>query len=157
MARVGREAKFPPSRTCSVTSPAPRSALASALRKAEPRAQVAHLCYHNTVLAGASYGLFISYDAGVTWTEYDVVNRNSATYNTSAQRVTSILVDGNTNPSTMYVALGYPYSSTRRPNLIGGANGVYKATVPSSGAPTFTLMASGWELSMNAAKRFQRS
>jgi fibronectin type 3 domain-containing protein len=99
---------------------------------------------HNTIIAGASYGLFISYDAGATWTQYDVVNRNSATYNTSAQRVTSILIDGNTNPSTMYVALGYPYTSTKRAGLIGGANGVYKATVPSSGAPAFTLLANGF-------------
>jgi hypothetical protein len=99
---------------------------------------------HNTIVAGASYGVFISYDAGLTWTQYDVVDRNSATYNTSAQRVTSILMDGNTNPSTIYVALGYPYTSTRRANLIGGANGVYKAQVPSSGAPTFTLLSSGF-------------
>lgn len=101
---------------------------------------------HNTVIAGASYGLYISYDAGVTWTQYDVVPRNQTTpinYTTSAQRVTSILIDGNTNPSTMYVALGYPYTSTRRSGLIGGANGVYKATVPSSGAPTFTLIKNG--------------
>jgi fibronectin type 3 domain-containing protein len=98
----------------------------------------------NTIIAGASYGLFISYDAGVTWTQYDVVNRNSATFNTSAQRVTGILVDGNTNPSTMYVALGYPYTSTRRAGLIGGANGVYKALVPSSGAPAFSLLATGF-------------
>ncbi len=101
----------------------------------------------NTIIAGASYGLFISYDAGVTWTQYDVVPRNQTTpinYTTSAQRVTSILIDGNTNPSTMYVALGYPYTSTKRAGLIGGANGVYSATVPSSGAPAFTLLANGF-------------
>lgn len=101
----------------------------------------------NTIIAGGSYGLFISYDAGVTWTEYDVVPRNQTTptnYTTSAQRVTSILIDGNTNPSTLYVALGYPYTSTKRAGLIGGANGVYKATVPASGAPSFTLLANGF-------------
>jgi PQQ-like domain len=99
---------------------------------------------HNTLLAGGSYGVFISYDAGVTWTQVDVVNRNVAPFTTSAQRVTSMLIDGNTNPSTVYVALGYPYSSSRRAGLIGGANGVYSAPVPTSGAPTFTLRANGF-------------
>lgn len=102
----------------------------------------------NTVIAGASYGVFISYDAGVTWTQYDVVNRNVAPYSDDAQRVTSMLIDGNTNPSTLYVAIGYPYtSSTRRPGVGGGANGVYKATVPGGGAPSFTLIttpSNGW-------------
>src|SRR5207237_4942653 len=55
-----------------------------------------------------------------------------------------LLVDGNTNLSTMYVGIGYPYPSTRRVELTGGANGVYKATVPASGAPAFSLIASGW-------------
>lgn len=98
----------------------------------------------NTVVVGAAYGLFISYDAGVTWTPCDIVNRTVAPWNVSAQRVTSILIDGNTNPSTLWVAVGYPYSSSKRPNLIGGANGVYKGTVPSSGTPTLTLMNNGW-------------
>lgn len=96
----------------------------------------------NTILAGASYGLFISRDAGVTWTQYDIVNRNAAPYNIAAQRVTSILIDGATSPSTAYVAVGVPY--TYYTGLTGGANGVYKATIPASGAPTFTLMANGW-------------
>ena len=97
----------------------------------------------NTILAGASFGLFISYDAGVTWTQYDIVPR-SGVYAASAQRVTGLLVDGNTLPSTMYVAVGYPYSSTRRVGLTGGANGMYKASVPSSGAPVFTQIVTGW-------------
>jgi len=99
----------------------------------------------NTVIAGASYGLFISYDAGVTWTQYDVVPRSNPTYSSCAQRVTSLLLDGNTNPSTLYVALGYPYDSVRRPGLTGGANGVYRATVPTGGAPSFSaVLNSGW-------------
>lgn len=68
----------------------------------------------NTVLAGADYGLFISRDAGVTWTMTDVVNRNISPFNDDAQRVSSLLLDGNTNPSTIYLAIGYPYSSSRR-------------------------------------------
>src|SRR5206468_4012375 len=99
---------------------------------------------HNTIVAGASYGLFISRDAGVNWTRYDIVNRNAVPYNDDAQMVSGLLVDGSTNPSTVYAAIGYPYTSTRRVGLTGGANGVYKATIPASGAPTFTLMASGW-------------
>jgi len=98
----------------------------------------------NTVIAGCSFGLFISRDAGVTWTQYDIVNRNAAPYNDDSQMVSGLLIDGNSNPSTLYAAIGYPYSSTRRVGLTGGANGVYKATLPASGAPAFTRMASGW-------------
>jgi hypothetical protein len=98
----------------------------------------------STVFAGASYGLFVSYDAGVTWAQVDVVDRNSPTYDNCAQKVTSILIDGSTNPSTLYVAIGYPYQHIARPGVNGGANGVYKATVPTSGAPVFTLKNSGW-------------
>ncbi len=97
----------------------------------------------NIVIAGASYGLFISWDAGVTWTRYDVVNRNAAPYNDDAQRITDLLVDGPSN--TMYVAIGYPYTSSRRAGLLGGANGVYRAIIPATpGAPTFTLLNNGW-------------
>ncbi|MBP7686623.1 MAG: hypothetical protein KA765_01885, partial [Thermoflexales bacterium] len=96
----------------------------------------------NTVFAGASYGLFVSYDGGGTWTQVDVVNRNAAPYNDDAQRIDSILIDGPSN--TMYVSIGYPYVSARRPGLNGGANGVYKATVPASGAPAFTAVNGGF-------------
>lgn len=99
---------------------------------------------HNTIIAGASYGVFISRDAGVNWTRYDVVDRNSSTYNDDSQMVSGLLIDSSTNPSTLYVAIGYPYESTRRVGLKGGANGVYKAAIPASGAPTFTLMNTGW-------------
>jgi hypothetical protein len=95
----------------------------------------------NTVFAGASYGLFVSYDGGANWTQVDVVNRNAAPYNDDAQRIDSILIDGPSN--TVYVSIGYPYASARRPGLTGGANGIYKATVPSSGAPTFTAVNGG--------------
>ncbi len=101
---------------------------------------------HKTVIAGASFGVFISYDTGLTWTQYGVTNRNLAPYTDSAQRVTGLLIDEKTNPSTMYVAIGYPYVNTRstRLGLTGGANGIWKALVPASGAPAFTLMNNGW-------------
>lgn len=97
----------------------------------------------NIVIAGASFGLFISWDAGMTWTRYDIVNRNAAPYNDDAQRVSGLLVDGPSN--TMYVAVGYPYySSLRRPGLNAGANGIYAATIPTTpGAPTFAAMNTG--------------
>jgi hypothetical protein len=104
----------------------------------------------NTVLAGADYGLFISRDAGVTWAMADVVNRNAAPFNDDAQRISSLLLDGNTNPSTIYLAIGYPYTSVYRPGVNGGANGVYKATLPASGNPVFTLKNSGWPANTGA-------
>jgi hypothetical protein len=112
-----------------------------------PDENIRHIVVHpgnsNIVIVGASYGIFISWDAGVTWTQYDVVNRTMAPYSDDAQRVTGLLVDGPTN--TMYVALGYPYTSVRRPGLTGGSNGMFKAPIPTSpGAPTFTPINSGW-------------
>lgn len=95
----------------------------------------------NTVFVGASYGLFVSYNGGTTWTQLDIVNRNAAPYNDDAQRIDSILIDGPSN--TMYVSIGYPYASGRRPGLTGGANGIYKATVPASGSPTWTAVNGG--------------
>lgn len=92
----------------------------------------------NTIAVGTRQGFFMSYDAGVTWARYDVHAHNG-----QSQRVSSIVLDGSTNPTTMYVAVGYPYAS-RLYGDIGGGNGVYKASMPTSGAPSFTLLSSGW-------------
>jgi hypothetical protein len=90
----------------------------------------------NTVMVGTRHGFFMSYDGGATWTQYNVHNQAG-----QSQRVSSILLDPATN--TMYVAIGYPYTSKLYGN-IGGGNGVYKATIPTGGAPSFTLLNNGW-------------
>ncbi|MFN8503844.1 fibronectin type III domain-containing protein [Kouleothrix sp.] len=92
----------------------------------------------NTVLVGTRHGFFVSYNAGATWARYNVHSHAS-----ESQQVSSIVLDGSTNPTTMYVAIGSPYAS-RAFGDIGGGNGVYKASVPSSGAPSFTLLNNGW-------------
>ncbi|MFN8503845.1 WD40/YVTN/BNR-like repeat-containing protein [Kouleothrix sp.] len=92
----------------------------------------------NTVLVGTRHGFFVSYDAGATWARYNVHSLAG-----ESQRVSSIVLDGSTNPTTMYVAIGYPYSSRLYGN-IGGGNGIYKATIPASGAPSFTKLTSGF-------------
>lgn len=96
----------------------------------------------NTILAGASYGLFISRDAGLTWTQKDIVDRTVSPYDMAAQRITSILIDPTTNPSKAYVAVGVPY--TYFANLTGGANGVYKTDDLSVATPVWTLKKTGW-------------
>jgi hypothetical protein len=92
----------------------------------------------NTLLVGTRHGFFMSYDGGTTWARYDVHSQAG-----QSQRVTSIVLDGSTNPSTMYVAVGYPYTSRLYGN-IGGGNGIYRATVPASGAPSFAKLTSGF-------------
>ena len=95
----------------------------------------------NNVFVGAQFGFFMSRDAGTTWTQVDVADP------TQAQWVTSIVIDPSTNPSTLYVALGYAYSTSRRPGVTGQSNGIYKATIPASGTPAFSLIstaANGW-------------
>ena len=92
----------------------------------------------NTVLVGTRFGFYISYNAGASWARYNVHGHSS-----ESQQVSSIVLDASTNPTTAYVAIGYPYAS-RAFGDIGGGNGVYKASLPASGAPSFTLLNSGW-------------
>jgi hypothetical protein len=97
----------------------------------------------NNVLAGTRFDLYISHDAGVTWTRCPFgANPTDPTSASnpikSINRISGILVDPSTNPTTVYVAVGYVSTS------YNGNNGVYKGTIPNSGCPSLTLKASGW-------------
>ena len=50
----------------------------------------------------------------------NAVNRNATAYNGDARRIDSVLIDGPSN--IMYVSIGYPYASARRPGLNGGTH-----------------------------------
>lgn len=96
----------------------------------------------NTVLVGTRFDLFISHDAGHTFTRcvfganpFDPLSTGA--FN-ALHRISGILLDPTTNPTTVYVAVGYTSS------YYNGDNGVYKGTVPSTGTPALTLMANGW-------------
>ena len=93
----------------------------------------------NTVIVGTLNGFFMSYDAGVTWTKYNIANiPTNAAGDDYRQRISSIVVDGSVNPSRMFVAVGYENGGNEQ------WNGVYRASIPASGAPAFTRMTAGW-------------
>ncbi len=94
-----------------------------------------------TVVAGTSHDLYISHDAATSWSicSFGANPLNPMTgAGGAANQITDLLVDSSTNPTTVYVAVGYRLSN------YNGDNGVYKGTIPASGCPTLTLMASGW-------------
>ncbi|GAC1353728.1 MAG: hypothetical protein NVSMB42_10340 [Herpetosiphon sp.] len=98
------------------------------------------------IVVGTTWGLFISHDAGETWTQWDVADP------TYAQRVSSITIDASTRPSSVYVALGYPYSSARFPGVTGYNNGVYKARLTADPTPfkLVTTASNGWPATTGA-------
>ncbi len=92
----------------------------------------------NTVIAGTKTGVFMSYNGGDTWTGPCVTNA----YTTQRQDVTGLILSDSGAFTDMYVAVGTRgFSTTVQYNLAeNGANGIYKAQVPTSGCP------SGWNL-----------
>lgn len=98
----------------------------------------------NTVVVGTQWGFFISRDAGATFAQVDVADP------LYTQRVSSIVLDATNNPSTLYVALGYPYRTSRFPGVDGRLNGIYKATLAAQGNPSFSLVSTGpaWPANM---------
>ncbi len=97
----------------------------------------------NKILVGTRYDLYISHDAGSTWQicgfgpGYTNPAASNPTVN-AINRISSIYLDGRSNPTTAYVAVGYQFENGN------GNNGVYRFTMPASGCPTPTLLATGF-------------
>jgi hypothetical protein len=109
----------------------------------------------NKVVAGTKHGLYFSYDGGATWTDPCPTND----FSTQRQDVTGLelsrMPDGTTR---IIAAIGnagelpldpldpQPQQPTTTPTPTppgaNGANGIYKATMGSSGCPSFTSIAS---------------
>jgi hypothetical protein len=95
----------------------------------------------NKVAAGAKTGLYISYDGGVNWTGPCSTNG----FNTQRQDITGLeLTDMGGGVTRILAAVGVRGFATTVQFDLGqnGANGIYSATMGSSGCPSFTSIAS---------------
>jgi hypothetical protein len=99
-----------------------------------------------SVLVGTRYDLYLSHDAGASWTRCPFgANPTDPTSPTNPireiNRISGIVLDSTTSPTTAYVAVGDDVATDRTPG--NGDNGVYKGTVPAAGCPALTLVSTG--------------
>jgi hypothetical protein len=94
----------------------------------------------NNVVAGTKKGIYLSRDAGVSWTQCAT---NSFT--TQRQDITGLELSNMGGGVTRIVAAvgtrGFP-TAVQYDLGLNGANGIYTANMPASGCPTFTSIAS---------------
>ena len=91
----------------------------------------------NKVVAGTKQGVYFSYDAGVNWTGPCFTNN----FNTQRQDVTGLELSNMGGGNTRVIAaIGTRGFATTVQYDLGhnGANGLYSATMGSSGCPSFT-------------------
>src|SRR5436309_5018983 len=94
----------------------------------------------NKVVAGTKQGIYFSYDAGVNWTGPCFTNA----FSTQRQDVTGLELSNMGGTTRVVVAIGTRGFATTVQYDLGnnGANGLYSATMGSSGCPSFTSIAS---------------
>src|SRR5215204_3146131 len=93
------------------------------------------------VVAGTKKGVFVSYNGGVDWTGPCTTNG----FSTQRQDITGLELVNMGGGTTRIVAAVGPrgFATTVQYDLgENGANGLYAATMPASGCPTFTSIAS---------------
>jgi uncharacterized repeat protein (TIGR01451 family) len=103
----------------------------------------------NNVIATAKTGVFFSYDGAETWTGPCYTNNFATGAGAQRQDGTGLIAVDRGGTTTIYVAIGTRGSPTPvQPDLANnGANGVYRAQMPTSGCPAvsdWTLLANGW-------------
>src|SRR6267143_1065244 len=93
----------------------------------------------NKVVAGTKQGVFFSYDGGTNWTGPCFTNA----FSTQRQDVTGLELSNMGGTTRVVVAIGTRGFATTVQADLGnnGANGLYSATMGSSGCPTFTSIA----------------
>src|SRR5436190_2748029 len=95
----------------------------------------------NNVVAGTKQGLYFSYDGGTTWAGPCLTNN----FSTQRQDITGLelsdLGGGNTRIIAAIGTRGFP-TYVQYDLGKNGANGIYSATMGSSGCPSFTSIAS---------------
>ena len=83
------------------------------------------------VVAGTTQGLYFSYNGGTTWSGPCYTNN----FCTATQEVTGLELSNMGGATRIIAAIGYSKAGAN------GANGIYKATMGSSGCPSFTSIA----------------
>lgn len=98
----------------------------------------------NHVIVGAKTGLYFSYDAGVNWTGPCYTNAFGTGASAQRQDTTGLLAIDRGGSTLLYAGVGTRGLPTPvQPDLAkNGANGVYRASMPSSGCPA----TSDWQL-----------
>src|SRR5437773_8175406 len=93
----------------------------------------------NKVVAGTKQGVYFSYNAGVNWTGPCFTN----SFSTQRQDVTGLELSNMGGSTRIIAAIGTRGFATTVQYDLGsnGANGLYSATMGSSGCPTFTSIA----------------
>jgi hypothetical protein len=94
----------------------------------------------NNVVAGAKTGLYFSYDGGTNWTGPCTTN----IFSSQRQDITGLELSNIGGVTRILAAVGVRgFATTVQYNLNqNGANGLYSASMPSSGCPAFTSIAS---------------
>src|SRR6266513_661427 len=94
----------------------------------------------SNVVAGTKQGVYFSYDAGVNWTGPCFTNA----FSTQRQDVTGLELSNMAGTTRIIAAIGTRGFATTVQYDLGnnGANGLYSATMGSSGCPSFTSIAS---------------
>jgi len=94
----------------------------------------------NKVVAGTKKGLYFSYDGGANWTGPCTTN----SFSTMRQDITGLELTNVGGSTRIIAAVGVRGFATTVQYDLGanGANGIYAATMPASGCPGFTSIAS---------------
>src|SRR6266516_1911855 len=94
----------------------------------------------NKVVAGTKQGVYFSYDGGVNWAGPCFTN----SFSTQRQDVTGLELSNISGTTRIVAAIGTRGFATTVQYDLGnnGANGLYSATMGSSGCPSFTSIAS---------------
>jgi hypothetical protein len=99
----------------------------------------------NIVVVGAKTGVYLSYDGGDNWTGPCLTNA----FPTQRQDITGLIATDQGATTRLIASVGTrAFATTVQVGLEqNGANGLYRATVPASGCPTFTTISrpdNGW-------------
>jgi hypothetical protein len=97
------------------------------------------------LIAGTKTGVFLSYNQGLSWSGPCLTD----SFTSQRHDVTGLVTRDNGSTTDIYVAIGTRgFNTTVQYDLDkNGANGIYRATIPASGCPVFTLLttaANGW-------------